>query len=131
MASNWTAEQLERIDAARELEISSRSGDGKLRRWLPIWVVCVDSRVYVRTWHRRSTGWFGDAVETRAARIRGPGFEADVSVEDLGDLAPTDAINHAYVAKYGGEGTGGMTTAEAVAATLRLIPSSGTRASPR
>jgi len=128
MASDWTVEQLKCIDAAQELEIASRSSDGKLRRWLPIWVVCVDGRVYVRTWYRRSTGWFGDAVETRAARIRVPGFEADVSVEDLGDRAPTDAVNHAYVAKYGDGGTGGMTTAEAVAATLRLIPSSRPRA---
>ena len=128
MASDWTVEQLQRIDAAQELEISGRSSEGKPRRWLPIWVVCVDGRVYVRTWYRRSTGWFGDAVETRAARIRVPGFETDVSIEDLGDRAPTDAVNRAYVAKYGG-GTGGMTTAEAVAATLRLIPSSCPRGS--
>jgi hypothetical protein len=123
MAPEWTVDQLQRIDAARELEISGRSSEAKPRRWLPIWVVCVDGQVYVRTWYRRSTGWFGHAVETRTARIRVPGLEADVGVEDLGDRAPTAAINHAYEAKYGGGGTGGMTTEEAVAATLRLVPS--------
>lgn len=123
MPSEWTAEQIERIDAARELEIATGSGVGKQQRWLPIWAVCVDGRVYVRTWYRRSTGWFGNAVEAGVARIRVPGLEAEVNVEDLGDCAPTDAVNRAYVAKYGGGGTGGMLTAEAVAATLLLTPS--------
>jgi hypothetical protein len=124
----WTVEQLRCIDAAQELEISSAASDGEQRRWLPIWVVCVDGQVYVRTWYRRSTGWFGHVVEARTARVRVPGFEADVRVKDLGDRAPSDAVNRAYVAKYGGGGTGGMTTEEAVATTLQLIPSSCTTA---
>ena len=131
MASAWTAEQLQHIDATPELEISSGPDDGKPRRWLPIWVVRVDGQVYVRTWYRRSTGWFGRAVASRTARIRVPGVEADVSVEDLGDHAPTDAVNQAYRAKYGGGGTGGMVTEEAVATTLRLTPTSCTKASAR
>lgn len=131
MALAWAIEQLQLIDAAHELEISSGSSDADPERWLRIWVVCVDGQVYVRTWYRRSAGWFGRAVETRTARIRVPRFEADVRVQDLGDHAPTEAINRAYVAKYGGGGSGGMTTEEAVAATLRLVPSSAAEPSAR
>lgn len=126
MASGWSAEQLERIDTAQELEISAEPNDGRPRRWLPIWVVCVDGRVYVRTWYRRSVGWFGRAVETRTARIRVADVEVEVTVEDLGQRAPTDAVNRAYMAKYGGGDTGGMLTEEAVPTTLRLTPSGTT-----
>jgi hypothetical protein len=102
MAWAWTAEQLQHIGAAPELEISSGSDARKPRRWLPIWVVCVDGQVYVRTWYRRSTGWFGRAVASRSARIRVPGVEVDVSVEDLGHQAPADAID-----RWDGDGGGG------------------------
>jgi hypothetical protein len=48
---------LERISAARELEIASRPVDGRQRRWLPIWVVCVDDQAY-----RAKYGTPGDAT---------------------------------------------------------------------
>jgi hypothetical protein len=60
--ANWTDEQLAQIDGAMELEITSRRADGSLRGWLPIWVVRADGGVFVRTWHRRTTGWFGHVV---------------------------------------------------------------------
>jgi hypothetical protein len=99
--ANWTEEQLAQIDAAKELEITSRRADGSLHSWLPIWVVRADGEVFVRTWHRRTTGWFGQVVKSRGARIRV--LETEVSVEDLGE--GTDdlraRVDDAYRAKYG------------------------------
>jgi hypothetical protein len=123
----WKPEQLNRISEARELEIASRRADGRPRRWLPIWVVCVDDQVYVRTWYRRTTGWFGQVTNSREARIRVPGVELDVIVEDVGDRDPDlrTAVDQAYRAKYGTPGddtVAGMTTSAAAAATLRLAP---------
>ena len=130
MTPPWTPEQVQEIDRVPELEIASRRTDGTLRRWLPIWVVCVGEEVYVRTWYRRTTGWFGHVVETATARVRVPGLEADVAVEDLGDGEPglRAAVDAAYAAKYGPHGGGSvaqMTSDAAAATTLRLSPSAG------
>jgi hypothetical protein len=123
---DWTEQQLAQIDAAKELEITSRRADGSLRSWLPIWVVRADGEVFVRTWHRRTTGWFGQVVKGRGARIRVPGLETEVSVEDLGE--GTDAlrarVDDAYRAKYGrygDESVGQMVNDSAAATTLRLV----------
>jgi hypothetical protein len=127
MTATWTPEQLQRIDRSDELEIASRRADGTLRQFVPIWVVRVDDQVYVRTWHRRTTGWFGRVLDTGRARVRVPGLEADVAVEDVG-AGPgplRSQVDAAYRAKYGryGDGTvGQMVADEAVAATLRLSP---------
>jgi hypothetical protein len=120
---SWTAEQLAGIDAARELEIAVRRADGTRRPWTPIWVVHVSDDVYVRTWHRRDTGWFGDALRTGRGRVRIPGLEADVRIEDLGNgpSALRADVDAAYRDKYGDGSTGDMVGDEAAATTLRLL----------
>ena len=125
----WAPAQLKRISEARELQITSLRADGRARRWLPIWLVCVDDQVYVRTWYRRSTGWFGQVTSTGVARIRVPDLELDVTVADLGDEHPDvrAAVDQAYRAKYGTPGdetVAGMTTSASAATTLLLAPAS-------
>jgi hypothetical protein len=119
----WTLDELQRIGGAHELEIASRRADGALRRWVPVWVVSTGGQVYVRTWYRRETGWFGQVLASHQARIRVPGLEADVAVDDVGEGGPglRAGIDDAYRAKYGPYGgTERMVTDEAAAATLRL-----------
>ena len=121
---SWTAEQLAHVDAARELEIAVRRVDGALRPWTPIWVIRVSDDVYVRTWHRRDTGWFGTALRTKRARVRVPGVEVDVLIEDIGDTRPglRADVDAAYRDKYGsGRSTDDMVGADAAATTLRLL----------
>lgn len=125
MTATWSTEDLTRVGAAEELEIASTRADGTLRRWLPIWVVCFGDQVYVRTWHRRDTGWFGHVLESHRARIRVPGLEADVSVEDVGEggaelRAGIDAAYRTKYERYGRGSVDTMVAPEAVAATLRL-----------
>ena len=101
---SWTPEQLALVDAARELEIAVRRADGTLRPWTPIWVVHVVGDVYVHTWYRRDTGWFGLALSTRRARVRVPGVEVDVRIEHVG-VGPSglrEDVDDAYRDKYGG-----------------------------
>jgi hypothetical protein len=120
---SWTPEQLAGIDAARELEIAVRRADGALGPWTPIWVVRVRDDVYVRTWYRRDTGWFGLALRTRRASVRVPGVEAGVRIEDVG-VGPSELradVDAAYRDKYGGGSTGDMVGDEAAATTLRLL----------
>lgn len=122
MTDPWSSDDLRLLSEARELEIAVRRSDGTLRQWVPIWVVCAGGQTYVRTWYRRETGWFGAAVRSRRARVRVPGLEADVTVEDVGDASAevTGEVDAAYRAKYGGGDDGSMVTATAAATTLRL-----------
>ena len=128
MTGAWTPEQLERIDQSDELQIASRRADGTARPWVPIWAVRVGDQVYVRTWHRRPTGWFGQVLTEPRARVRVPGLEADVVVEDVGEGSGQlrSSVDEAYRMKYGRYGqttVGQMVSDAAAAATLRLIPS--------
>ena len=127
MIGAWTPEQLRAIAAARELEICGHRVDGRPCRWLPIWVVRVGDQVYVRTWYRRTTGWFGQVSASGRARIRVPGVELDVVVADLGDEDRDlrAAVDQAYRAKYGTPGdemVAGMISDASAATTLRLTP---------
>jgi hypothetical protein len=107
------------------LEIAVKRADGTVRRWVSIWVVCVGDQVYVRTWYRRETGWFGHVLDSRQARIRVPGLEADVAVADIGG-GPAQLradIDAAYRTKYGSSGSSSvdaMVAGAAAAATLQL-----------
>jgi len=127
MSVAWTPHELNQIGTARELHVASKRADGTLRAWVPIWVVRVGPHVFVRTWYRRDTGWFGHVITSHRARIRVPGLEADVTVEDVGEN--TDAIrggiNDEYRTKYGRWGTRRMVSAAAAAATLQLTPERG------
>jgi len=120
---SWTLGQLARVGAARELEIAVRRADGTLRPWTPIWVVRVVGDVYVRTWYRRDTGWFGLALRTKRARVRVPGVEVDVRIEDVGvgSSGLREDADDAYRDKYGGGSAGNMVGDEAAATTLRLV----------
>lgn len=122
-ATGWTAAELGSIHLAVELEIAARGPDGDPGRWTPIWVVCVDRGVYVRTWYRRGTGWFGAVSRSHRADVRVPGLAAAVTVEDVArETTLRAAVDAAYRAKYGLQGAGSMVTAAAAATTLRLVP---------
>ena len=126
MTVSWSPEQLLRLDAAEELQIAPGPQDGpEGPDWVRVWVVTVDEQVFVRTWYRRTTGWFGCAVEYASARVRVPGVEAEVALEDLGDADGNllDRVDAAYRTKYAGYGDGAvgpMVSDRARATTLRL-----------
>lgn len=117
----WAPEQLAQVERSPELEVAVRRTDGTLARWTPIWAVVVGEDVYVRTWQRRETGWYGGALRTGVARIRLPGLEAEVRVEPVAQTGRAE-VDSAYEAEYGSGGARSMITEEAAASTLRLLP---------
>jgi hypothetical protein len=123
-AGSWSEHQLDLIGRSGELEIAVRRTDGTLRPWTPIWVVRANDQVYVRTWYRRDTGWYGAALRSGRARIRVPGMEAEVLVVDVGrpPAGLRDSVDAAYRSKYGDSGSTSMVEAAAAATTLRLDP---------
>jgi hypothetical protein len=87
-------------------------------------VVCVRDEVYLRTWYRRTTGWFGHVIEFPQACIRVPGLETDVVITEVGGDVPEirASVDAAYRTKYGPSGDQSMDTNDAAASTLRLDP---------
>jgi hypothetical protein len=127
MSETWTPDDLRRIISADELQIAASRTDGTLRRWVPIWVVCVDEQVYVRTWYRRNTGWFAHVLDSHRACIRVPGLQSDVSVEDVGTRSQhlrseVDTAYRTKYARYGASTIEQMVSPAAAATTLRLTP---------
>ena len=57
----------------------------------------------LRTWQRRDNGWFGDALDSRQARIQVPGLDIGVAVDDVGEgeAELRTGVDAAYRAKYG------------------------------
>lgn len=125
VADPWSTEELERFDAADELHIAAGRSDGTFGRPLPIWAVCVDGDLYVRTWWRRSDGWFGRVLLSSRAVISVPGVQAQVTVEDVGhgsaDLrAEVDSAYRRKYARYGSGSVEKMVTDPAAETTLLL-----------
>ncbi|MTD12325.1 DUF2255 family protein [Nakamurella sp. YIM 132087] len=124
MASNWTADQLTRIADDDELRIRPLRADGTPGRQVIIWAVVAGGEVYVRTWQRRDTGWYGRVVASGRATVDLPDGEIDVTVEDVGG-AGRGLVDDAYRSKYHRYGTGTvdrMVGDDAADSTLRLLP---------
>jgi hypothetical protein len=124
-SSRWTPQQLESIGASTELVISVRDEHGRFRRPTPIWVVCVGEGVYVRTWYRRSDGWFGHAVQSHRARIQVAGVDAEVAVVDISETHPErradiDETYRTKYARYGRSTVEQMVSDSAASTTLEL-----------
>ncbi|HKN38410.1 MAG TPA: DUF2255 family protein [Acidimicrobiia bacterium] len=121
----WTTDELERIDAADELEIASLRADGTLRNPTTIWVVRLGGDLYVRSVNGRTGTWFRGAQDRHEARIQAGGVGKDVLLVEADDLG--DEIDAAYRTKYrryAASIVGSVLTRDARAATLKLVPHS-------
>jgi hypothetical protein len=120
----WTPDELDKIDAADELEIASLRPDGALGSPRTIWVVRLGDDLYVRSVNGRTSGWFRGTQVRHQGRIRAGGVEKDVSFVDAEpDL--NDKIDAEYRTKYNRYAPsilGSTLTPEARSATLKLVP---------
>ncbi len=117
----WSPEELRLLSHALEIEVSAPRRDGAPGRAVPIWVAVAGSDVFVRTWRRRQTGWYGGAVRSESAHIRVGDLSVDVTVADLGGTN-ADIVDAAYRDKYGELAARSVVTPDAAASTLQLIP---------
>lgn len=119
-----TTAQLAAVATANEIDITTRRGDGTLRRPITIWVVDVDGRLYVRSHNGPNGSWYRQARRTSRGQITAGGHRYDVTFTAPGGADPA-AIDAAYRRKYashGGRYVDAMVGPDAVAATLRLDP---------
>lgn len=122
--SDWTPDQLNRIGAAEELQISSNRDDGSLRPYVTIWVVRAGGDLYVRSAYGATNPWFRRAEASGIGRIKAGGVEADVSFADASPDASgaIDAAYHAKYDRYGPAIVGSVVGPKAAPTTIRLVP---------
>jgi hypothetical protein len=125
---NWNPDDLERIAAADELELSSRRPDGTPRPFVTMWSVVVDGELYVRSAHGPDNGWYRRALASGAGDIRSAGIKSAATFTDGSDAdaAALDAEYHRKYDRYGARIVGSVVGAAAHAVTVRITPAKGT-----
>jgi hypothetical protein len=122
--TNWTTDELSKIEAADELQIASVRGDGTLRDAVTIWVVRYGDDLYVRSVNGRASAWFRGTQDRHEGHVQAGGVEKDVILaQPDGDIE--DELDAAYRAKYRRYAASiidHITSADARAATIKLVP---------
>ena len=123
----WTSDELDRIQAAEELQLASVRSDGSLRPYVTMWVVRVGDDAYVRSAYGPANPWYRRAKSSGVGRIRAGGGERDVSFDEAesGVHAAIDAAYHAKYDRYGPRIVGSVVGPQAEALTIRLVPRTG------
>ena len=122
--SGWSAQELEALAGAEELDIASRRPDGTLRPYVTIWAVRLGDGVYVRSAHGPENPWFVRAKAAGEGRIRSGGVERDARFTTPGPEVADDvtARIHAKYDRFGAQYVDPIITADAVRSTLRIDP---------
>lgn len=123
--ATWTNEELEKISAAEELDLSSLRPDDTLRSPVTMWVVRVGNDLFVRAVKGPSGPWFRGTQSRHAGRIRSGGVEKDIQCADENDPTVNEKIDAAYRQKYRRYPKlyiDACLTPQARAATIMLIP---------
>ena len=74
-------------------------------RFVGIWVVMVEDRVFVRSWSVEPSGWYRTFLKEPRGAIKVAGQEITVRAVRIRDKRLRDAIDRAYLEKYNTPGT--------------------------
>jgi hypothetical protein len=114
---------LETLRDGKSLRI--RAGNGT-HRFIGIWMVVVDGRVFVRSWSFKPQGWYRTFLEDSRGCVQVAGHEIRVRAVRTRSEQLKNAVDRAYLKKYN---TGGMAKyakdlvgAKSRDATIELVP---------
>jgi hypothetical protein len=120
----WTNDELSKIGAADELEISSLRRDGTPRQPVTIWAVRHGDDLYVRSYKGRASAWFRGTQDRHEGHIQAGSVDKDVRFiaadDDIND--ELDAAYRTKYRRYGPRYVDPMVAPEAQAATIKLVP---------
>jgi hypothetical protein len=124
--TTWTSNELKKMGAADELQITSLRRDGTLRNPVTIWVVRFGDDLYVRSVNGRTSAWFRGVQARHGGRIQAGGVEKDVTFVEEAGLEINKQIDAAYHAKYRRypSSVDNINSPEARSATIKLVPRS-------
>ncbi len=84
---------------AKDKILGVRAGAGD-HRFIGIWAVVVDGRVFVRSWDVKPTGWYHAFREEPRGAIQAAGREIRVRAVPVRGERMKAAVDDAYFAKY-------------------------------
>ncbi len=123
--TTWTSDELARIEVADELKLAALRRDGTLRKPVTIWVVRHGDDLYVRSVNGRTASWFRGAQDRHEAHIHARGVDKDVLLVETDDINDEiDAAYHMKYRRYAASIINAITSPQARAATLKLVPRS-------
>jgi len=110
------------IDAIKYLRI--RAGDD--HRFIVVWVVVTDGRVFVRPWNDKASGWYRAFLDDPRGAVEMNGRTVSVGAKSAKGKRVSDAVDAAYAAKYTTKAdqkwVKGFATPRRRATTLELRP---------
>jgi len=110
------------IDAIKYLYIRA----GAEHRFIPIWVVVIDGRAFIRPWNDRGNGWYRTFLRDKYGAIMVNDKEVPVRAKPAKGEKLNDAVDAAYAAKYTTKANQKYVTGFAIAkrrgTTLELVP---------
>ena len=99
---------------------------GADHRYIGIWVVVVDRRVFVRSWNDRRTGWYRAFLAEPRGSVKVGEREVPVRARPMRAEKLNDAVDRAYAGKYTTKANQtyvkGFARAKRRATTLELLP---------
>jgi hypothetical protein len=112
------------IDAAKILGV--RAGARSTHRFIGIWVVVVDDRVFARSWGVKSQGWYDTFRRESSGTLQVGQRRVRVEARPVRSERLLDAVEQGYAAKYSTPASKkwvrGFRTARRRAATIEFRP---------
>ena len=113
------------VEAARNAKILGvRSGTE--HRYIGVWLVVVDDRIFVRSWNDKPTGWFRAFKKEPGGTIQTGKLEIPVRGKAVRSARIRDAVTAAIAEKYNTKGSlkwvEGFTEPERVLTTMEFVP---------
>jgi hypothetical protein len=112
------------IDGCKYLGI--RAGARSQHRFIAVWPVIVDGRVFVRSWTLKPDGWYRTFLEDASGTIQIGDREVRVRAVRVRSERLRDAVEQAYAAKYTTPGSRnyvrGFRTKRRREATIEFVP---------
>jgi hypothetical protein len=120
--STFSGKVVEALRNAKILGVRS----GTEHRYIGVWVVVVDDRVFVRSWNDKPTGWFRALKKEPAGMIQFGDREVRVRGKAVRSQKMRDAVTKAFAEKYNTKGSRvwveGFAEPERVVNTLEFVP---------
>jgi hypothetical protein len=128
--SRFSDEQLAALNMARGIHI--RAGLGT-HRFIGIWFVLVEGRVFVRSWSVKPNGWYRTFLRDPRGKVQLGKIEIAIRAIPIRSKSLRDAVDKAYLERYNTAGAikyaKDLGMEKSRATTLELVPRTERRSS--
>lgn len=127
MSDRLSASVVATADAAKILGI--RAGARSDHRFIGVWPIVVEGRLFARSWSQSEGGWYRTVLEDPVATIEVGRRRIRVRVARIRSARLLTAIDRAYAAKYPTPGSAvyvrGLRSPKRRATTVEFVPAKG------